>query len=194
MNIRLIQPNELEQLLALYAHLNKSDDPLPEMAVVQTVWRELLANSRYRYFGAYSGMDLVSSCALTVIPNLTRGCRPYALIENVVTHASHRNQGYGKAVLAHALTHAWSAGCYKVMLLTGRKDDAIFKFYESAGFDRHGKQAFIARPAADDHRAIPGAHGPVANAVDVLAAAGAGDTGDFKAPCADGLFRPANLE
>jgi hypothetical protein len=31
------------------------------------------------------------------------------------------------------------------MLMTGRKDEAVFKFYEGAGFSRHGKQAFVAR-------------------------------------------------
>jgi hypothetical protein len=34
------------------------------------------------------------------------------------------------------------------MLLTGRKDQATLRFYEQAGFDRHGKQAFVAKPAA----------------------------------------------
>jgi hypothetical protein len=32
------------------------------------------------------------------------------------------------------------------MLLTGRKDAATLQFYESAGFDRHAKQAFVATP------------------------------------------------
>ena len=148
MKIRLIQANELNELLALYAHLHRSDEELPPQSEVQAVWQELLANPRYKYFGGYLGNELVSSCALTVIPNLTRGCKPYGVIENVVTHASHRNQGHGKEILAQALSHAWSVGCYKVMLLTGRRDEATFKFYESAGFDPHGKQAFIAKPAA----------------------------------------------
>jgi GNAT superfamily N-acetyltransferase len=65
-----------------------------------------------------------------------------------VTHADHRNQGHGKAVLVQALSFAWSVGCYKVMLLTGSKDQATLQFYESAGFDRHEKQAFIAKPSA----------------------------------------------
>jgi len=34
-----------------------------------------------------------------VIPNLTRACRPYGVIENVVTHSSHRGQGWGHALL-----------------------------------------------------------------------------------------------
>jgi GNAT superfamily N-acetyltransferase len=148
MNIRLIHADELNDLLALYEHLHRSDDPLPDQSVLQAVWHELQGNPRYRHFGGYEGAELISSCTLAVIPNLTRGCRPYGVIENVVTHASHRNQGRGKAILAHALSHAWSVGCYKVMLLTGSKDEATFKFYESAGFDRHAKQAFTARPAA----------------------------------------------
>jgi GNAT superfamily N-acetyltransferase len=148
MNIGLIQPNELNELLALYAHLHRSDEPLPEQAVVQAVWQELLANPRCKYFGGYVEGTLISSCTITIIPNLTRGCKPYGVIENVVTHERHRNQGYGKALLAHALAHAWSVGCYKVMLLTGTKDQATFQFYESAGFDRHEKQAFIAKPTA----------------------------------------------
>jgi len=62
------------------------------------------------------------------------GCRPYALIENVVSAISHRGQGYGKAVVLHAIDAAWQAGCYKAMLLTGRTDPAIHKFYEACGF------------------------------------------------------------
>jgi GNAT superfamily N-acetyltransferase len=147
MNVRPIRSDGLAQLLALYAHLH-SDDPLPATDVAEATWLELMANPRYQYIGGYVGDELVSSCTLTVIPNLTRGCRPYGLVENVVTHAGHRNRGYGKAVLAHALSHAWSVGCYKVMLLTGRKSEATFTFYESAGFNRDEKQAFVAKPAA----------------------------------------------
>ncbi|EFF73992.1 hypothetical protein HMPREF0004_4643 [Achromobacter piechaudii ATCC 43553] len=48
-------------------------------------------------------------------------------------------------MLAQALEAAWAAGCYKVILMTGRKDDATLQFYESVGVDRQGKQAFIAK-------------------------------------------------
>jgi ribosomal protein S18 acetylase RimI-like enzyme len=78
---------------------------------------------------------------LAITPDLTRGCRPYGLIENVVTHAAHRRRGYGRQVLAHALSDAGQHGCCKVMLMTGRKDEAIYRFYESLGFRRDSKQA-----------------------------------------------------
>jgi GNAT superfamily N-acetyltransferase len=147
MNIRVIQASDLQELLALYKHLHQSDEPAPSEAILLSVWRELLTSDRHLYFGCYVGEALVSSCAITVIPNLTRACRPYGVIENVVTHASHRKNGYGKALLKHTLSYAWDQGCYKVMLLTGRKDEATYRFYESAGFDRHEKQAFIAKPS-----------------------------------------------
>ena len=148
MDIRDLAAHELPELLALYRHLHVADDPLPARDVIEAVWQELQGSSRCRYFGAYLDGRLIASCTLTVIPNLTRACRPYGVVENVVTHVQHRNRGHGQALLRHALGIAWSQGCYKVMLMTGRKDDATLRFYESAGFDRHDKQAFIARPPA----------------------------------------------
>lgn len=146
MFIRTLTTEDLPALLALYAHLHSSDDPLPPAPVVQSVWAEVMQNEKIRYFGALLEGSLVASCNVTVIPNLTRGCKPYGIIENVVTHTDHRRRGYGKAVLCAALSHAWNIGCYKVMLLTGRKDPGTLHFYESAGFDGHAKHAFIAKP------------------------------------------------
>jgi GNAT superfamily N-acetyltransferase len=147
-NIRELQSPDLQLLLGLYAHLHAHDDPPPSAAIAEAVWSEALANPRIKYFGGFASDSLVSSCTLTVIPNLTRACRPYGVIENVVTHAAHRGQGWGRAILERALDYAWQQDCYKVMLLTGRKNDATLRFYEQAGFDRHAKQAFVAKSPA----------------------------------------------
>jgi GNAT superfamily N-acetyltransferase len=90
---------------------------------------------------------LVSSCTLAIVPNLSRGGRPYGVIENVVTHADHRRQGLGRKVLEHAIALAWRADCYKVHLATGSTRESTLRFYESAGFQRGGKTYFeIRRP------------------------------------------------
>lgn len=146
MHIRHLESGDLDNLLDLYRHLHASDAPLPARSAVDAVWRELTADPRYRYYGGFVGEQLVSSCTLTIVPNLTRGCRPYGLIENVVTHAQHRRQGFGTVLLRTALDEAWTAKCYKVMLLTGRKDEATIRFYVAAGFSAWEKQAFIAKP------------------------------------------------
>jgi GNAT superfamily N-acetyltransferase len=61
-------------------------------------------------FVAESEGVIVSSATITIVPNVTRGARPYALIENVVTRGAHRRRGLGRAVLAAALAAAWDAG------------------------------------------------------------------------------------
>jgi GNAT superfamily N-acetyltransferase len=86
-----------------------------------------------------------STCALTIVPNLTRSARSYGLIENVVTHPDYRKRGIGTQVLKHALAIAWRQKCYKVMLMTGSKQESTMRFYEGAGFVRGEKIGFVAR-------------------------------------------------
>lgn len=155
MTVREILGSELDELLRLYEHLHVSDDPLPERARVEALWHQIQQNPDLKYFGVFLDGRLVSSCTLAIIPNLTRGCRPYGVIENVVTHAEFRRKGYGRQVLNHALVFAWRKGCYKVMLLTGRKDEGTYRFYESIGFDRHAKQAFLAKPGKAERKTSP---------------------------------------
>ncbi|MFM1897355.1 MAG: hypothetical protein RLZZ385_2429 [Pseudomonadota bacterium] len=45
-----------------------------------------------------------------------------------------------------ALDFAWDRNCYKVMLMTGQRDEGTFRFYESAGFERNRKEALVAIP------------------------------------------------
>lgn len=144
MTIKSLDAHDLDALLALYEHLHDADTPPPPRIRIEEVWEEALANPGIRYFGSFVEGRLVSACTITVIPNLTRSCRPYALIENVVTQREFRGRGHGKAVLQAALAFAWGRDCYKVMLMTGRLDEGTFGFYESAGFRRNAKQAFVA--------------------------------------------------
>ena len=146
MHIRETESHELPGILALYAHLHTTDEPLPDDATVRPVWDNLCHDPKLHCLVAEMDGVFVASCILAIIPNLTRGARPYGLIENVVTHADHRRQGMGTALLRHALNVAWEHNCYKVMLLTGRKDEGVFRFYEKAGFQRDVKTGFIAYP------------------------------------------------
>lgn len=126
--------SDLAALLALYQHLIPGDAQPAPMAAVEILAR-FLAYPGSAVFLAESADQLVASCTLVVVPNLTRGGRPYGLVENVVTHRDHRNRGHGKALLHHATQAAWRAGCYKLMLLTGSTDPATHAFYRAAGFE-----------------------------------------------------------
>ncbi len=142
--LRLITRDELPPLLSLYQHLNPTDAPLPANNILQSIWDEILCNPSLFYIVAEITGKLVSTCNLAIISNLTRGARPYGIIENVVTHANYRQQGLGTQVLRYALNIAWQQKCYKVMLLTSSKREETLRFYEQAGFKRGVKTGFIA--------------------------------------------------
>ena len=40
----------------------------------------------YHILAAVEGGEVLSSCTLLIVPNLTHGGRPYGVVENVVTH------------------------------------------------------------------------------------------------------------
>jgi GNAT superfamily N-acetyltransferase len=133
--IRPAGPADLPQLLALYIHLDPADESPP----LDLAARRLDALRAYRGSAVLVGLSassVVASCTLIVIPNLTRGGRSYGLIENVVTDAAYRGRGYGKQMLQAAVTAAWQADCYKVMLMNGSKKPSTLAFYASAGFEQ----------------------------------------------------------
>ncbi|MDR2515144.1 MAG: GNAT family N-acetyltransferase [Christensenellaceae bacterium] len=142
LRIRETQAGDLPALLALYTHLHEARIPSisPEL---DALWAAILADANHHLLLGFWGEELVSSCVLLVVPNLTRGPRPYALVENVVTHADFRGRGFASAMLNHARELARVANCYKIMLMTGSKMEETLRFYERAGYNRHDKTAFI---------------------------------------------------
>jgi GNAT superfamily N-acetyltransferase len=133
LTIRSAGPHDLASLLALYRALNPADPVLaPDTADAR--YHALLSHPGLHVFLGLSADVPVSTATLLVIPNLTRNARPYGLIENVVTLSAFRGKGYARAVLRHAVAHAFAADCYKVMLLTGRQRPDVLGFYESCGF------------------------------------------------------------
>ncbi len=121
-----------------------NDQELDVNERLTALWEDILNDPSQHYLVTEADRRLVSSCVLVTINNLTRGAKPYGLIENVVTHEEYRNKGHGTRLLKKALEIANEKGCYKVMLMSGRGEDTL-KFYEKVGFERGKKTGFIIR-------------------------------------------------
>ena len=142
MIIREIRENELSELLELYTHLHERG--VPENSVhLQKTWKTICDDDNHHIIVCEDEGRLVSSCVCVIIPNLTRGIRSYAFVENVVTHADYRKKGYAGECLAYAKEIAVDNNCYKMMLLTGSKRPETLNFYAGAGYNSNDKTAFI---------------------------------------------------
>lgn len=139
--IREINENDYNGLMSLYLHLHETEIPPFEKA--KSAWEKILADESYHIIVAEENGVIVSSCTVVIVPNLTRGVRPYARVENVVTLPDYRGKGLATACLDRAKEIAVRAGCYNIALLTGSKSESTLKFYENAGYNRADKTGFV---------------------------------------------------
>lgn len=143
--IREITNSDYDGLMSLYLHLSPFVTEIPPFSQVKHVWEHILADENYHIIVAEEDGQIVSSCTCVVVPNLTHGGRPYARVENVVTHPDYRGRGLATACLNYARELAVKAGCYNMALLTGSKRESTLKFYENAGYNQNEKTGFIQR-------------------------------------------------
>ena len=140
--IREITNADFDGLFTLYMQLHGNPFPEKDERVTE-LWNHILADKDHHIIVAEIDGKIVSSCVCVIIPNLTHGQQPYAFIENVVTDKDHRKKGYATACLDYARDIAKRENCYKMMLLTGSKEESTLNFYERAGYNRNDKTAFI---------------------------------------------------
>lgn len=141
--IRVLAQSDIYAITNLYQFLNPDDPPIAINDESLRVWQEILENPSVSMLGYECDGEVVSCCTLCVIPNMSRGMKPYGLIENVVTHPDYRKRGLATTLLKTAQSIAWELGCYKVMLLTGSKRESTLAFYKKCGFLVDKKKGFV---------------------------------------------------
>lgn len=142
MEVRTVKANEVEKLLKLYEHLHENDLRANPQDYQHT-WNLIQDSDSIHYLAIEKAGEFIASLNITIIPNLTRGARSIAVIENVVTHAHYRNRGVGRKIMEHAIAIARKANCYKIMLLSSAKRAASHQFYKSLGFSDDKKTGFV---------------------------------------------------
>ena len=142
--IREANKDDLNALLELYLCLHEESIP-EETEHLSNTWEQIINDPNHHLIVNEVDGRIVSSCVCVIIPNLTRNVRPYAFIENVVTHKDYRRRGLAQECLNFARAIALKENCYKMMLLTGSKDPNTLRFYEKAGYNSTEKTAFIQR-------------------------------------------------
>ncbi len=140
--IREANRDDLKDILELYLDLHETEIPEDSEHLSDT-WEQIIDDENHHLIVCEKDGKIVSSCVCVIIPNLTRNVRPYAFVENVVTHRDFRGKGYATECLNFAKGIAVNNNCYKMMLLTGSKSEETLNFYKKAGYNSTDKTAFI---------------------------------------------------
>lgn len=142
LNLREAVKEDLPGLLQLYTQLH--DNVVPPMdSDINILWNQMMSHKNYHIIVGLIDDLIVSSCTIVIIPNLTHNQKPYALIENVISHEEYRGKGYATSVLEYAKGIAVNNKCYKIMLMTGSKKESTLNFYKRAGYNSDDKTGFI---------------------------------------------------
>ncbi len=140
--IREANKDDLQAILELYLHLHETSIP-EDNTYLRDTWDQIISDLHHHLIVCEIDGKIVASCVCVIIPNLSKQVRPYAFVENVVTHKDYRKKGYATACLNYAKEIAMRENCYKMMLLTGSKDPKTLNFYQQTGYNANDKTAFI---------------------------------------------------
>lgn len=147
MIIRKAKGADANQLKTLYFEYLTHFPPKEEQDM--TLWQNMLEKfekdeNMYLLVAEEDG-KVVSSVQMAIIEGLTHNVRPFAVIENVVTHADYRNRGLASSLLEKASEIARERRCYKVFLETGSNKESTLNFYRNNGFAIDEKHSCLKR-------------------------------------------------
>ena len=145
MTIRKALSTDAEALKVLYfEHLTKYP-PTEEQDM--SLWKKMLdkfeKDENMYLLVLEEDNQVVSSVQMDIIESLTHNVRPFAVIENVVTHADYRNKGYASRLHEGATEIAKEKNCYKLFLETGSNKESTLNFYRKNGFEIDKKHSCL---------------------------------------------------
>ena len=132
----MAKATDAEELKVLYFEYLTHFPPKEEQDM--NLWSAMLDKfeqdeNMYLLVAEENGM-VVSTVQMAIVENLTHNVRPFAVIENVVTHGDYRKRGYASALLEKASEIAKERSCYKIFLETGSNKESTLNFYKNNGF------------------------------------------------------------
>lgn len=140
--VREIVNEDFDGLMELYTQLHNNPFPQKTDEIIN-LWKTILNDENHHIIVAVEDNKIVASCVCVIIPNLTHNQQPYAFVENVITDEAYRKRGLATQCLNFAKDIAIKNNCYKLMLLTGSKEESTLNFYRKAGYNSNDKTAFI---------------------------------------------------
>ncbi len=138
--IRLAKESDIPRILELYHELSMittqaEQDLSTSWDNYRRVFAEISGNPRRELLVAEYDGDVVGTAALYIIPNLSHGATPYALVENLVVNHKYRRKGIGKKLMEYTIVRARQEGCHRIELGSDKRREEAHRLYRSLGFE-----------------------------------------------------------
>lgn len=142
--VRPATEQDIPRILELYQELTGERHDLTRYQI-GPVLAEITSMTGHELLVAEEDSVVVGTMVLLVVPNLSHGALPWAIVENMVVDQEYRRRGIGRVLMEYAIARARQAGCYKVQLFSHKKRRQAHKFYRSLGFETsaHGFRLYI---------------------------------------------------
>ena len=155
--IRDAEERDLERIVELYGQFAPSgDNPEPgSRAQSLEALGKITAREGVRLLVLEADGRVEGSVVLVIVPNLTHGGRPWAVIEHMVVEESRRGTGMGRRLLRRVEETVVEAGCYKLQFLSAwRRKDTAHPFSRRWGTSR--RRGGFGNTSRDGKRRIGG--------------------------------------
>jgi ribosomal protein S18 acetylase RimI-like enzyme len=138
--IREAEERDIPRILDLYEQLTIATSKIElEEKTTEDGYRQILsqigsAAGHQLLVLEYEG-EVVGSMVLLIVPNLSHGGHPWAIIENLIIDSRYRRLKFGEMLIEYAIEKAKDTGCYNVELSSTRSSRNAHRFYRSIGFE-----------------------------------------------------------
>ena len=123
MIIRKAKPEDAPTIKELYFNYLTRFPPREDQDMA--LWKEMISrfqqDEKMHLLVAEEEGRVVSTVQMAIVETLTHHVRPFAVIENVVTHPDWRNKGYASALLEEATERRGMKGLCRQGFQTARK-------------------------------------------------------------------------
>lgn len=132
LQIRTLRKDDLEKLVNLYKQFWNDVSDLDKM---RAKFEELATNPKHAVLCAEIEGQIVGTIMGVVCDEFYGECKPFMVMENLVTDVNHRKKGIAKALLEELEAVAKLHDCSQIIFITERDRDDAISFYEAMGYN-----------------------------------------------------------
>jgi GNAT superfamily N-acetyltransferase len=138
--VRAAREEDILRILELYRQLGITDDEAERQRTLslehyREVFREISGFPGQELLVAEEAGEVIGSLVLVIVPNLSHGARPWAVIENVIVDEGYRRRGAGRLLMEYAVNRAREEDCCRIGLDSNKILGEAHQFYKTMGFE-----------------------------------------------------------